>query len=347
MSADDFNYGFYGSSVDPKAECIQLPRSMKMLSEDGTVTERKIGLPKAIRPCCGFCKRPDLGWYGPFGALRLLALLLTVLSWFCFALAVAQLVFLQFLGMSFSLWLSAGCYLGGLSAFSHEGLSDEVSKMAEQNDRFAENNERLQQQLDELVDVRRMLEEHEAGIRDDTQHFTEFVNRFHKVNSMGQLTELLEAYFQADSLYGGDGNKTLEGREVAEFFGAAEPILCEAFPTRDIPRMRSLAIHKGFDLWGVRILAVAVVHAENWKLSNAQLALVMFSLDGNLEKCADDVTVALEDHYEHCEIVEFLRKYREESGGGLVPRSVLVKLSKEITKHDKQANVASASVFGI
>jgi len=255
---------------------IELPSSVKMLDGEGNVTEVAIAGAGKIIACCGL-QPPPMGWYGPFGFFRLVSYAFILASVLGLVLAVSSLSQMDCLGFFSGLLLVVAAATSAAAAFSHEGLANEVTEVAEQNRQYAQKNDRMTKQLEGLGDVANQLESLESSLGVNMSQFTDFLETLHRQTSIQQLATLLRAFCDADRH--GTLDERLMKEEVDDFLDDCTPILKGACPTFDFETFKDEAEQHGIGMHAVRFMANALIasSSDNVHTSTALLSLIMLS----------------------------------------------------------------------
>eukprot|EP00931_Biecheleriopsis_adriatica_P070145 TRINITY_DN43936_c0_g1_i1.p1 TRINITY_DN43936_c0_g1~~TRINITY_DN43936_c0_g1_i1.p1 ORF type:complete len:325 (+),score=98.26 TRINITY_DN43936_c0_g1_i1:82-1056(+) len=185
-----------------------------------------------------------------------------------------------------------------LAAFAHEGLTKEVSKVAQQNRMFKAENQKLDAQLKNLGAVRTKLGELEKSMGVDAAALSDMLTAVRKVTCTTQLATVLRAFLEADGGYGNKDSK-LQGSELMDFFDSCQGILKEADPSLDLHSFKTAARDGGgIDLYQMRCIVCAVVASvdEASGRSAAMMSLALFSF--NPEKHMDEASNKLEIVFE-------------------------------------------------
>ena len=119
-----------------------------------------------------------------------------------------------------ALLLCFGAVVSAGAAYAHEGLEQEVSAMAKQNEIFRTKNEMLASQLDELSGVRQKLEAVQQKMGENLQQFEDTLQELHTVSCAELLQMMLEAFMNAD--LAGVKDCRLTGDEVDALFDVCE-----------------------------------------------------------------------------------------------------------------------------
>jgi len=313
-----------GGASDSKTH-IELPSTVKVLNEAGQAEEMAVVGASKVAACCGIAP-PPMGWYGPFGFFRVVALAFMAISVSGLFLAVGSLAKMDSLGFFAGLLLIIAAAVCAAAAYSHEGLANEVTEAAEQNNKFAEKNDRMAQQLNGLGDVATKLDSLEQELGVNMDEFEGFLDKLHRQTSIQQLATLLEAFCAADRR-GGDADERLNDQgQVDDFLDACDPILRGACPTFDFDAFKKAAAHAGIGMYAVRFMSDAVIAAGSDSLhkSTALLSLIMFSFqpDEQLEHLLSELKLACPDRDEAALrnlLVQKKEKGAQRDQGGRIP----------------------------
>lgn len=327
------------------ADEIQLPTTMKVVGADGKVVTKALGLATKTIVCCG-CPKPPGGWYGPFGFLR-------IISYIFMAVAAVSVLFVllaihqgDVLGVLSSLVLAVVAAVCALAAYAHEGLANEVTEMARQNDRYAEKNVRLAKQIDELAAVEARFKTFQESMGLSVEDLKKKLGALHKLTATSQLTAILKAFVSADSECG-NRDRALQREELEDFFDTAKPIFTQAAPDFDFAKLVSEALDKGphgnyrqLDMNALHVLVNAVISGSDDKVGKctAMLNLVLFSFDPceHIETCLDTMTTCLKSHgYTRIGLKAMLETRAEPWEGSQIPAEAIMDVSKEIMLCDK------------
>jgi len=250
----------------------------------------------------------------------------------------------DWLGVLSSLVLAIVAAVCALAAYAHEGLANEVTEMARQNERYAEKNDRLASQIKELGKVEDRMKELQSSMGMNIDDLKNKLGTLHKLTATSQLTTILRAFTSADTELGGEeaGSRTLTGEEVEEFFDTAGAIFKQAAPDFDCDKLISeVKDHNAaMGLPMMHLLVNAVIAGSDDKIGKctAMLSLVMFALDPIefLESTLDSTFTSLKNHgYTRLGVKLLLEKRAEPFDGESIPCKELLDISKEIMLGDK------------
>eukprot|EP00931_Biecheleriopsis_adriatica_P066861 TRINITY_DN41103_c0_g1_i1.p1 TRINITY_DN41103_c0_g1~~TRINITY_DN41103_c0_g1_i1.p1 ORF type:complete len:422 (-),score=106.91 TRINITY_DN41103_c0_g1_i1:96-1310(-) len=296
-----------GSKSDAQAaqketSSLGIPGQIKILNRQGTVSTVSL-VDKASKAaiCCGLPEPPG-GWLGPFGFFRLLSYAFAACAVFGLILALMAATGGPFYGVPIiggepdgfaalaSLLLSFSAVVCGLAAYAHEGLANEVTAMAKQNDIFAAKNDKLQKQLTDLQGVSTRLDGLQKSMGMHMEQLSETLRQLHQVNCTTQVSTILRAFIDADR---DTPDQRLEGGELADFFGSIAEDLKQAAPDFDFTALWKESQPVGIGIYNMRFLVNAVVAAceETPGKSTAMLELIMFGF--NPEEYCNALAVAL------------------------------------------------------
>ena len=158
---------------------------------------------------CGLPSPPG-GWLGPFGFFRLVTYAFVLMSLLAVFLGIMAATGQPFNGVPIigsqpdgfatfaALLLCLGALVSAGAAYAHEGLEQEVTAMAKQNEIFRTKNEMLAAQLDELGGVRKKLDQIQQKMGENLQQFEETLQELHTVSCAELLQMMLEAFMNAD-----------------------------------------------------------------------------------------------------------------------------------------------------
>jgi len=324
------------------AHNMEYPTSIKVLGKDNKVYTESISLASKVIVCCGLPAPPG-GWYGPFGFLRLLAYVFILVFVMAAVLFVLAIVEADWFGIVANALLMAAAIVCALSAFAHEGLANEVTEMARQNDRYAEKNERLAKSIKDLGAVQQRLNRTQQSMGITADELQETLGMLHQLTATEQLSAILRAFISADSF--GNSDQRLQKSELDDFFATAGPVLRQAAPEFNFEELRKEAKKSSLDFAAVRLLIDAVVagaEATPGK-SSAALSLVMFALNPDLhfEECKDSVYAVLHDQYTE-EQIRTVLEHKWDTHGGPIPCSDLLDISREIMLSDRLRSTTSS-----
>jgi len=290
---------------------------------------------------------PPGGWYGPFGFFRIVSYAFAAVAGLGAMFALGCLVDLDGFGFFASLLLCAAAIISAIAAYSHEGLANEVTAMAKQNDLFAEKNEQLQQQVKKLGGVADRMDsiQRDLGVTEDK--LKETIDALHRQTSIQQLASMLTAFCDADR----DGNKDqrLTKSEVDDFFDSSNAILRGACPTFDFDELKKMSMTVGIGLYAMRLMVNALIAAgdDNPHKSTAELSLVMFCFDpvGHLESCVNNLRLVLQDDPEDLRslLMEIRRQHAVDDQHGRIPCKEVHDLSHRVMTSEGQAAIANST----
>lgn len=292
-----------------------MPSSMKVLGEDGQVTAVSLGL-GAAEGISHFCclPTPKGGWLGPMGFLRMVSYALAGTALLGILLALLTVLFQDMLGFltSLLLVLAAGC--SAVAAYAHEGLANEVSRMARQNALFASKNEEFRKQTEALGVVAQRVDSLQQSLGMHADDLQKVLDALHASVATQQLATVVRAFTDADGF--GTTDRCLQGSEVEEFFDHTRDLLKEAVPGFDLSRLESECKASGIGIVKMRFLVNALAAGSDAQpgRSTAMLALVLFSVDPvqNFEECHDALRVVLRRSSEE-EIKALLQAKKEKA----------------------------------
>jgi len=251
---------------------------------------------------CGLPSPPG-GWLGPFGFFRLVTYAFIACSVLAIVLGIMGATGQPFNGVPIigsqpdgfatfaALLLCFASIVSAGAAYAHEGLEQEVSAMAKQNDIFKSKNEMLAAQLDELSGVRKKLEAVQQKMGENLEQFEATLQELHTVSCAELLQMMLEAFMNADLQ--GVKDCRLTGEEVDALFDVCEASLKDSAPDFDLDALINAVTETGIGICNLRFLANAAVAGCD-KVpgrSTAMLTLVMFS--AHPEKYEHEMAIAL------------------------------------------------------
>lgn len=272
---------------------VSMPTTMKVMDGAGKIKNINISHGDVIA-CLGLPPPPG-GWYGPFGFFRLLSYAFLAVFVLAIVFAMGSMADLDLFGWFAAVLLAIAAIVSAAAAFAHEGLANEVSEMARQNDEFAEKNEVLEGQLKELGGVAEKLRSLESELGLSADQLKSTMDALHRQTSIQQLASMLGAFCDADR--DGDGNQRLTKGEVEDFFDGSNAILRGACPTFDFEALKRLSLNVGIGMYAMRFMVNALIAAgdDNPHKSTAELSLIMFCFDpeGHMETCLSDLKLVL------------------------------------------------------
>lgn len=327
---------------------LGIPSTMQVLDKvTGKVTVTSVlGEGTKVAMCCGLPAPPG-GWWGPFGFFRLVSYAFAACAVFGILLAIMAATGGPFRGVPLvggqpdgfaalaSLLMSFAAVVCGYAAYAHEGLANEVTAMAKQNDVFADKNNKLEAQVKQLGGVGDRLEELNKSMGCNMDKLQETLQSLHQVNCTMSLSTVLRAFIDADSGYGNKDTR-LEKGELEDFFHDCGNVFTEASPDFDFEKLKEEAQPVGIGLWNMRFLVNAVVAGcdEVPGRSTAMLTLVLFGF--NPEKHEAELSVALKQvikNKSQADIAKMLadRKTKAlEKENGRIPGEELAEISRQI-----------------
>eukprot|EP00927_Polykrikos_kofoidii_P049157 TRINITY_DN43276_c0_g1_i1.p1 TRINITY_DN43276_c0_g1~~TRINITY_DN43276_c0_g1_i1.p1 ORF type:complete len:326 (-),score=68.86 TRINITY_DN43276_c0_g1_i1:158-1135(-) len=280
MSVDpEADYSGSSEDDDESVDLEQnLPTTIKLLDEDGQVTEEKIGKGDKVKICCGVT--PPGGWYGPFGCFRISAFIFLIIAFVGAVFVILCLVGLDFWGVMTSLILIVAALMSVFASLSHEGIAKQASELGNQNKIFADKNERFAKQIEALGGVETRLTNVQNTMSMDLDQLEDTLDVIHNLTCVRELNSMLRCFTDADSV-GGNKDRVLQGREVQDFFASSDAILRQASPDFDFDLMKKESLEHGFTIDSLRLLVSAVITSsqKNPAKSHAMLDLAMMSVD--------------------------------------------------------------------
>lgn len=335
-----------GSPVSPAKNALGIPSTMKVLDKvTGKVTTMNVLAGGAeVAMCCGLPAPPG-GWWGPFGFFRLVSYAFAACAVFGIILAIMAATGGPFRGIPFvgqpdgfaalaSLLMSFAAVVCGFAAYAHEGLANEVTAMAKQNNVFSDKNDKLEAQVKELGGVGDRLEKLNKSMGVNMDKLQETLQSLHQVNCTMSLSTVLRAFIDADSGYGNKDTR-LEGLELDDFFDSCGNVFTEAAPDFDVEKLKEEAMPVGIGMWNMRFLVNAVVAScdEVPGRSTAMLTLVLFGF--NPEKHDAELAVALKQVLKkpEADIAKVIAEKKTKAcpeEHGRIPGQELADISREI-----------------
>lgn len=275
---------------------MKLPSTMKMLEFDGSVTEVVVSSAGKVALCWGLPEPPG-GWFGPFGFFRLVSYAFMAVSAVGLLLSWGSLTSMDCLGFFAGVLLSIAAAVCAAAAYSHEGLANEVTEVAKQNEQYAEKNKRMAEQVESLSGVAGKLKDVEESLGVNIEQLRATLDALHRQTSIQQLATLLRAFCDADR--GVAIDQRLMKSEVEDFFDSSDAIFRGACPTFDFEAFKKAAVQVGIGIYAMRFMVNALIAAgdDNPHKSTAELSLIMFCFDpeGHLESCLSDLKLVLAD----------------------------------------------------
>jgi len=261
------------------------PDKVKLRGPNGENEEVK------VTPTMMFCsdKPPPGGWYGPFGFLRMAC-------YFFVGVAVAG-VLLMLWGLFRSkgmvvaaqnLILIPAALLAAAAAYSHEGLANEVSKVAKANDKYASLNDEFEEQLKDLGDVATKLEDMVSSGKANLEKLEQVISGIEIVSDLGKVNTVVRSFTDAEmrEFMNAQTQVTKRLSNVAElkaFLEGCVSVLKHNIPSFDFKNFRRFGLRGGVGLTTVSLI-VAAVNTENQAEQHAFVETIFFILDPHGEK---------------------------------------------------------------
>lgn len=216
-------------------------------------------LPKTL---LGMAEPPG-GWTGPFGFLRIVAMCFIALA-LMMSLASLWAIYEgdNLTSIVFCLMLSFAASMAAAAAYSHEGLANQVSKMARHNDEYSALNDGFNQQTNDLQKVAERIEQLLDGNEEKLEEFKKQMATLDQLSSLNQVSTITRAFIDAQMRNMMHNNGGMDGRldqsEVLEFLRGAKSTLQERIPKFDIDELAKAAYHPGMSLMDIELLLAAV-----------------------------------------------------------------------------------------
>eukprot|EP00747_Dinoflagellata_sp_TGD_P187298 gnl/TRDRNA2_/TRDRNA2_44873_c0_seq1.p1 gnl/TRDRNA2_/TRDRNA2_44873_c0~~gnl/TRDRNA2_/TRDRNA2_44873_c0_seq1.p1 ORF type:complete len:385 (-),score=68.98 gnl/TRDRNA2_/TRDRNA2_44873_c0_seq1:204-1250(-) len=234
---------------------------------------------RTARICCDLNPR---SMYGPFGLLRIVALLFALLAAIGACCLLKSLAEGEWWDSTSSLLLIFAAGLSATAAAAHEGLAKQVSAIAVENDKYALSNIKLGQQIstlgkyaDRLQDEAKKFEGGIEALEGTLEGLSQYVH-------VEQLVTVIRAFTSADGGAYGDRDRHIDPEEVDDFLAGCSHILEKELPDFDIKDLRKAAQHHGISLCNVTLIISAMLCHEDGecpKKGRALLDLVLFFLE--------------------------------------------------------------------
>jgi len=259
--------------------------------------------------CCG-CEPPG-GWFGPFGMLRLVAIVFFFLAGFGgFAL---------YMGIVTNRWqdyvsaglLIAAALVASLAASTHEGLMKQVDDIKYENAKYENTIENMKTQIHDLHHVENRLASTSAKYQASGMELDVVIDRLNFYRDVEDVSTILKSYAYSDYV-SGDKNRILYGRELTSFMYDCGKIIAKAVPGVSVMEVHRAAESRGLSMLHIMIIVNAMVLAddpgEGPDRAEALLKLLLFALDPHRDARLKTVLEALGP---------LLRHSPEYSGAGL------------------------------
>mmetsp|Transcript_144562 Transcript_144562/g.366945 ORF Transcript_144562/g.366945 Transcript_144562/m.366945 type:complete len:327 (+) Transcript_144562:1390-2370(+) len=310
---------------------------MKVMDDKGNVSSVAVSSGEVVA-CLGLPPPPG-GWYGPFGFFRLVSYAFVGVAGLGVLFALSSLVCLDFFGFLAAALLTVAALVSAAASYAHEGLANEVTEMAKQNDQFAQKNDKLTEQVKELGGVADKLQSIEKDLGVNMDQLKATLEAMHRQTSIQQLATMLSAFCDADR--DGDKNQRLTNSEVSDFFDSSDAVLRGACPTFDFEALKQLALTVGIGLYAMRFMVNALIASgdDNPHKSTAELSLIMFCFDPehHLESCLADLRLVLTDTSEE-ELRSILQEKKDKfaiaAENGRIPCKDLHDISHRVMTFD-------------
>lgn len=201
---------------------------IKVVDEAGVVKEIAMDLGQNLVPCCG-APPPAGSWYGPFGFFRMMGGVFMLLALFAIFATIHSATQKDWVGVLMNIVLIVAAFISAISAYCHEGLSNEVGVFARQNDEFANENGNMSEQLNDLDRVAKQYERVLEELQGDEKQLDELVEALHRIVLMKSLGTIFNSYMDADI----NRDEDLKAAEVDTFFSNIWEVL--KFVSGDFP----------------------------------------------------------------------------------------------------------------
>jgi len=235
----------------------KMPHALTLKNPDGSVKTVSLTKPGA-KLCCGLPLPPG-GWYGPFGFLRM------VTYGFCFCGALAIICFLDSIyvregwNIFWSVLLSLASALSAVAAWAHEGLANQVSEIAKENDRFAENGEKLHEQIDRLQGTEERITHAVGQLRGDVYQLGRVVGELNKITNLSQINTMLRGFLTAERNSGQMDLRLNGEEELHNFWSGSKIVLRKELPEFDLDAMHKMSLQTGLTFTCINLIISAVL----------------------------------------------------------------------------------------
>jgi len=256
------------------------PKSLTSKSVDGVVSHVQV-TPKSI---FGMAEPPG-GWYGPFGFLRLVSysfmfMSAIMLMTFVYGLAAQENIW----SLSFCLILCVASLLAAGAAYSHEGLANQVSKMARHNSEYAALNDDFTRQTNDLEGVADRIDELLKGKAETIEEFKSHMSKLDQLSSLNLISTVVRSFIDAQmqeyAKSGGQGDPDglLTHSEVRDFLNGAKTTLKDRVPEFDSMKLARSAFFPGVSLSEINLL-VATIDTDFEEEKQCFMQLMFFFLN--------------------------------------------------------------------
>jgi len=238
-----------------------MPVSLELVRPDGRV--RKVSLTKPGAKLCFGLPPPPGGWYGPFGFLRMVAYMfdaVVVVGVSCFFHSLfSEGGFVTFA----CALLVLAARLAGMAAQAHEGLANQVSEIAAQNEKFARKNETLRQQVTALEKTEERITMATGKLEGDESQLADILAQLNQVSNLAQINTMIQAFVDAES-GSGSHDLCLQGKEqLHDFWSGCKNVLKKELPDFDLEELHDLSLKSGLSFTCVSLIISAVLrHCE-------------------------------------------------------------------------------------
>jgi len=223
-----------------------------------------------------------------------------------------------------------------LASYAHEGLANEVTEMARQNESYAKKNELLASQVTELGHIDSQFAQLQSSMGMSVDELESKLRTLHRITATSQLTAIFRAFTSIHCDCTGDGRK-VQQREIHDFFDSVEPILRQAAPHFHFDEMVAEAEqqHESMGLPMMQLLVNAVIASseQDGHQCCALLNLIMLALDPaeHLETTLDSAFVCLKQQgYTRDGLKAYFYEKWEASAEDSIECVRLLELSREI-----------------
>jgi len=190
--------------------------------------------------------------------------------------------------------------MAAAAAYSHEGLANQVSKMARHNDEYAALNDGFNQQTNDLQKVAERIEQMLDGNEEKLEEFKKQMATLDQLSSLNQVSTITRAFIDAQMRHMFDNNGDMDGRltqsEVLEFFRFAKSTLQERIPKFDLDDLARAAYFPGMSLMDIELLLAAVT-SDCDEEKSCFMAFLYFLLHPRKPGTIQEVTRCLKIHF--------------------------------------------------
>lgn len=271
------------------------PENVKLKGPNGEESDVK------LVPNLPFGLAPPGGWYGPFGMFRIIVIAFCVLIFLGLIVWVWAAISLNWLGVALRWLLVPGAAVAAFAAYSHEGLANEVSAVAKENDSFSSKNDMFQKQLKDMSSISDKLAEFAGQGEEHVKKLEHVLEGIERVGDLGKVNTILRGFTDAEMksfMYSGGterGNRVLDNiDELSSFIDGTTEVLQHNIDTFSVKEFKR-AGRRGIGLTTIALLT-ACACTEDKEESICFLSFVYFVLDPKGENRQSKCSECLEKH---------------------------------------------------